>query len=174
MALSYTRLLCRRNLAINNFRGFYTSKNLAISSTNTALERVVFDESHDQKNMRLKRPLSPHLTIYQVQITSLLSVTHRATGIILSGYAAIIGLSTLFMPGGVNCLIAGIHGLCLPTAVVLLGKTALAFPATFHFCNGIRHLAWDLGMFLTIKDVYTTGYIMVASAGVLAVVMALL
>lgn len=49
-------------------------------------------ESHDEKNMRLKRPLSPHLTIYQVQLTALLSVTHRTTGIMLASYAMFLGL----------------------------------------------------------------------------------
>ena len=42
--------------------------------------------------MRLKRPLSPHLTIYDLQLTSMLSVSHRATGMILSSYAMILGL----------------------------------------------------------------------------------
>lgn len=49
-------------------------------------------ETHDEKNMRLKRPMSPHLTIYELQLTSTLSVSHRATGIILSSYAIILGL----------------------------------------------------------------------------------
>lgn len=41
--------------------------------------------------MRLKRPMSPHLTIYQVQLTALLSISHRTTGIILSSYAMFLG-----------------------------------------------------------------------------------
>jgi len=47
--------------------------------------------------MRLKRPMSPHLTIYQVQLTSLLSVTHRTTGIILASYAMFLGLGKINM-----------------------------------------------------------------------------
>lgn len=62
-----------------------------VCATSPALRATVC-ETHDEKNMRLKRPLSPHLTIYQVQLTSMLSVTHRATGIILSSYAIILGL----------------------------------------------------------------------------------
>lgn len=37
-------------------------------------------EQYDDKNARLKRPLSPHLSIYELQLTSTLSLTHRATG----------------------------------------------------------------------------------------------
>lgn len=35
---------------------------------------------HDERNMRLGRPQSPHLTIYKPQVTSMLSISHRATG----------------------------------------------------------------------------------------------
>lgn len=38
------------------------------------------DEHHDIRNARLKRPMSPHLTIYAPQLTSMLSITHRAAG----------------------------------------------------------------------------------------------
>lgn len=48
-------------------------------------------EDYWSKNKRLRRPVSPHLTIYKPQITSLLSLSHRASGIILSG--AISGFS---------------------------------------------------------------------------------
>lgn len=41
-------------------------------------------ESFDAKNKRLSRPLSPHLTIYKPQLTSMLSITHRGTGVFLS------------------------------------------------------------------------------------------
>lgn len=53
-------------------------------------------ESHDEKNMRLKRPMSPHLTIYEVQLTALLSITHRTTGIMLASYAMFLGLGKIY------------------------------------------------------------------------------
>lgn len=37
--------------------------------------------SYDEKNEKLKRELSPHLTIYKFQLTSMLSITHRFTGL---------------------------------------------------------------------------------------------
>lgn len=37
-------------------------------------------EHHDIRNERLNRPLSPHLSIYQIQLTTLLSITHRTSG----------------------------------------------------------------------------------------------
>lgn len=54
-------------------------------------------ESHDERNMRLKRPMSPHLTIYQPQLTSMLSLTHRTTGIILASYAMALGFGNIII-----------------------------------------------------------------------------
>lgn len=38
-------------------------------------------ESHDERNMRMRRPQSPHLTIYAPQLTSMLSISHRFSGL---------------------------------------------------------------------------------------------
>lgn len=40
-------------------------------------------------------------------------------------------------------------------------KMSLAFPMCYHYINGIRHLFWDMGQFLTVKNIYSTGYVMV-------------
>ncbi|XP_012274192.1 succinate dehydrogenase cytochrome b560 subunit, mitochondrial [Orussus abietinus] len=174
MALSYTRLLCRRSLDLHQLRGLYTTSLLKTTAAKSAPASPAVCESHDEKNMRLKRPMSPHLTIYQVQLTALLSITHRATGMVLSSYAMLFGLGTLFVPGGMPCVIDTIHSLCLPSAVLFVSKYILALPATYHFFNGIRHLCWDLGMFLTIKQVYSTGYTVVALGIVSALALACL
>lgn len=171
MALCYTRLLCRRSIDFRNFRHLYTSSPCSVA-VSTPCMRSTICESHDERNMRLKRPMSPHLSIYQIQLTSLLSVTHRTTGIILSSYAMMLGLGTLLIPGGIPCLIEMITDLGLSAPTLFTAKTLLALPATYHTFNGFRHLAWDLGMFLTIKEVYSTGYVVSALAVISAVVLA--
>ena len=40
-------------------------------------------------NRPVHRPLSPHLQIYKPQLTSVLSILHRATGIALGGGRAL-------------------------------------------------------------------------------------
>ncbi|XP_053997874.1 succinate dehydrogenase cytochrome b560 subunit, mitochondrial-like [Hylaeus anthracinus] len=174
MALCYTRLLCRRNIDLRNFRSLYTSSphNVAISKPLCMGSAVC--ETHDEKNARLKRPMSPHLSIYQKQLTALLSVTHRTTGIILATYAMTLGLGTLLIPGGIPCLIEMTQELGLSAPLLFLGKTALALPATYHTFNGFRHLAWDLGKFLTIKEVYSTGYAVTALSVASAILLAVL
>lgn len=43
-------------------------------------------EGHDERNMRLGRPQSPHLTIYAPQLTSMLSISHRFSGLFIIYY----------------------------------------------------------------------------------------
>ncbi|CRL05315.1 CLUMA_CG018253, isoform A, partial [Clunio marinus] len=169
MAFNLTRTLCARSF-LNNPALYKTplssSRNVSIKVIPQATSLA---ESHDEKNLRLKRPQSPHLTIYKPQLTSMLSITHRGTGIALTGYAAIFGLATLACPEGANAVVNLIEGLQLGAASLAALKFTLAFPFAFHTVNGIRHLFWDLGRFLTIKEVYTTGYIMVAISTILAI-----
>ena len=49
-------------------------------------------ETHDEKNARLKRPMSPHLTIYKIDLQMVLSMSHRITGAALSVYAISLGV----------------------------------------------------------------------------------
>lgn len=170
MALLYTRLLCRRNVDFRHFRGLYTASSL-LSSTTTNPSHITC-ETHDERNMRLKRPMSPHMTVYEVQLTWVLSITHRATGMMLSSYAMFLGLGTLFIPGGIPCFIEVMNDLCIPAPLLFLGKSLLALPLTYHTFNGIRHLGWDMGKYLTIKEVYSTGYVVSALAVVSALVLA--
>lgn len=131
-------------------------------------------ESHDERNSRFHRPQSPHLTIYKPQLTSMLSITHRGTGIALTGYAAIFAVSALTCTSGPDAIISAIQGMNLGAASLATLKFALAFPFAFHTVNGVRHLFWDLGKFLTIKEVYTTGYAMLAASTVLAIALTLM
>lgn len=131
-------------------------------------------ESHDARNLRFHRPQSPHLTIYKPQLTSMLSITHRGTGIALTGYAAIFAVSALTCTNGPDAIISAIQGLNLGAASLAVLKITLAFPFAFHTVNGVRHLFWDLGKFLSIKEVYTTGYAMLVASTILAIALTLM
>jgi succinate dehydrogenase / fumarate reductase, cytochrome b subunit len=114
------------------------------------------------------RPLSPHLQIYRWQLTSVLSILHRASGVALSAgtillvwwlIAAASGPETY---EGVQEFLGSWIGLLL-----LFGWTLSLF---YHLCNGIRHLAWDTGWGLEIRTAHVTGYAVLAATAVLTVV----
>jgi len=104
---------------------------------------------------KTQRPLSPHLQIYRPQLTSLLSVTHRATGI-----ALVVGTLVL-----VYWLLAAASGAeAYGSAQQLLGSwlgrlvlLGFSFALFFHLCNGIRHLFWDAGLGFELKTTYASG-----------------
>ncbi|KAL4707606.1 hypothetical protein ACJJTC_001651 [Scirpophaga incertulas] len=132
------------------------------------------EEHYDIRNENLKRPMSPHLTIYSPQLTSMLSITHRTAGLILSGYVSALGIGALVLPNDISHYITMIEGLNLSPATLFLLKAVIAAPLGYHFANGIRHLYWDTAKGLTLKEVYATGYTMLAVALVSTFIMAAL
>ncbi len=118
--------------------------------------------------MNSNRPLSPHLQVYRPQITSVLSIMHRLTGVVLSLGAVLIAI-------WLNLLAYDRQMLDAVYAILAsgIGRFFLfiwSFTLYYHLCNGIRHLLWDVGKGLRIEQVRTSGRIMLASAAVLTVI----
>lgn len=135
---------------------------------------TIKEESFTDKNLRLGREMSPHLTIYKPQLTSLLSLTHRATGMVLGAAVWGLGLAALSSPQDIANYAAVIEGLHMSTGTLTALKFLIAYPLAYHTANGIRHLLWDTGRFLKIKEVYSTGYAMLGFSFVLAGILAAL
>jgi succinate dehydrogenase / fumarate reductase, cytochrome b subunit len=109
-----------------------------------------------------KRPLSPFMIgpYYRPQLTSVLSILHRATGVFLV-------LGALLLVAMLLAAAAGPEAFAIATrcAYSLPGKAlalATAFALAYHFFNGVRHLLWDIGWGYELSRVYATGYLVVA------------
>lgn len=105
------------------------------------------------------RPLSPHLQIYRPQLTSVLSIAHRFTGIALSlgSIPLVMWLGAIAMGQG-TYLTVSLWFSCPLGLTMLLGWS---FCFYFHLANGIRHLFWDMGRGFELKDVYRSGWMVV-------------
>jgi len=103
----------------------------------------------------IKRPLSPHLQIYRPQLTSVLSITHRATGIVLVVASLLLVYWLASLAGGAETYASAqaLLGSWLGR-IVMLG---FSFSLFFHLCNGIRHLFWDAGLGFELKTAYASG-----------------
>ena len=114
------------------------------------------------------RPLSPHLQVYKPQLTSVLSITHRATGVWLAVGMIVLVWWLLAAATGPESYarVEGFLGSWLGV-LLLLGWTYSLF---YHLCNGIRHLAWDVGYGLDLPTTYATGWAVVAASAGLSVV----
>ena len=113
------------------------------------------------------RPLSPHLQVYKPQLTSVMSILHRATGIALA-------VGTLVL---VWWLVAAASGKDAFATVQLflgsiIGRLLLfgwSFALFYHLCNGIRHLFWDAGRGFELEQAYSSGRFVVGAAVVLTI-----
>jgi succinate dehydrogenase / fumarate reductase cytochrome b subunit len=117
----------------------------------------------------MQRPLSPFMfpTWYRFQITSALSILHRLTGIALAVGSILLTWWLVAVAAGGE-LFATTHAFIgSPVGRVLLFLWSLAF--FYHLCNGIRHLAWDVGYGFELRSAYRGGYAVIAVALLLTV-----
>ena len=105
------------------------------------------------------RPISPHLQIYKPQITSILSISHRFTGIILylSNFLISFWLFCTAFNNNLNIILNNFFFSNFGKIILFF----ITFSFTYHLLNGIRHLVWDFGYGFNIKNVYLTGFIII-------------
>jgi succinate dehydrogenase / fumarate reductase cytochrome b subunit len=106
------------------------------------------------------RPLSPHLQIYRKQITSVMSILHRISGIVLSFGAFVLAWWLLAVAQGGDAYARAAACLASPFGKLALFGFSLAL--VYHLLNGIRHLLWDVGWGFQIPQVYKSGYTVAA------------
>lgn len=111
------------------------------------------------------RPLSPHLQVYKPQLTSMLSILHRLTGVALA-------IGTLMLVWWLIAAATGPEAYDAAQSFIgsIIGRLLLlgwTFALFYHLANGIRHLAWDAGLGFELATAYTTGWLVVIAAIVL-------
>ena len=115
-----------------------------------------------------KRPLSPHLTIYRPQVTSISSIFIRITGnalvfstLLLVAWflAAAIGPKTFNV---MHFIISSWLG----KIIMILSLWAL----WYHSLGGIRHLVWDTGRGLELKTAEIMGWAMILGSFLLTII----
>jgi succinate dehydrogenase / fumarate reductase cytochrome b subunit len=111
------------------------------------------------------RPLSPHLQIYRPQLTSVLSITHRATGVALAVGTLLLAWWLIAAATGPEAY-AVVQGVLASWIgrLLLLGWTVSLF---YHLCNGIRHLFWDVGYGFELRTTYVSGWLVILATIVL-------
>ncbi|MBM5783210.1 MAG: succinate dehydrogenase, cytochrome b556 subunit [Pelagibacterales bacterium] len=126
-----------------------------------------------KQNLQNKKlPTSPHLQIYRWNVSSITSIFHRLTGVILYFSIVTICWYLVFYTYQMNvteqneescdCLIKGLMGY-----ILWIAGCGITFALYYHFCNGIRHLFWDLGKGFDKETARTNGFLVIISAIVL-------
>ena len=95
------------------------------------------------QNRAHARPMSPFVSIFRWPATMAASITHRVTGVGLAlGMILVTWLLVAVATG------PGAYDSFVMVAQSSIGRLILfgfAWAVAFHFLNGIRHLAWDIG-----------------------------
>lgn len=108
------------------------------------------------------RPLSPNIQIYRPQLTSVLSIVNRITGVALGACALVLVIWLIAAASGPEAyarfqsFIVSWFG-----RLLLLGASFAFF---LHLCGGIRHLIWDSGRGFELRQIYASGWIVVAAS----------
>ncbi|MBW7850121.1 MAG: succinate dehydrogenase, cytochrome b556 subunit [Rhodospirillales bacterium] len=113
------------------------------------------------------RPLSPHLQVYRLPLAAVMSISHRATGVLLT-------VGTLMLAYWLGAAAYGPDAFARAQAFVgswfgillLLGWSACLF---YHLCNGVRHLLWDAGWGFELPQTFRANYVVLACAAGLTV-----
>lgn len=114
---------------------------------------------------KVPRPLSPHLQVYRLPLTALLSITHRITGTALSiGTILVTAFLIAAATGEAEYnFVMGLATSTLGQIVMFLWSAAIYY----HMCNGIRHMFWDMGKNFNKAKAMRSNYYVLAAAAIL-------
>ena len=118
-------------------------------------------------NSNSKLPLSPHLQIYRLPLTALLSIAHRLSGVVLALGSVFLVWLLAAAAGS-----AASYGHLVGQLGSWYGQVflfAFVFSLYLHFCNGIRHLFWDVGLGFELETVDLTAKLVIVCAIILTI-----
>ncbi len=119
------------------------------------------------KRVKGNRPLSPHLTIYRPQMSSVSSILVRITGVSLAlGFILIIlwllaASTNVYYFDCINSILTSWFGI-----VVLIGSV---WALCYHSLGGIRHLIWDMGFGFDLKIADRLGWMVIIGSFILTI-----
>jgi succinate dehydrogenase / fumarate reductase, cytochrome b subunit len=115
-----------------------------------------------------ERPLSPHLQVYRWQLTSVMSILHRMTGVALTVGTLLLVYWLIAAAAGPGAFAAAQEFIgSILGRILLFGWTVALF---YHLCSGIRHLFWDAGRGFELRAAYASGWAVVIVTVVLSVI----
>ena len=116
-----------------------------------------------------KNPLSPHLQIYRWQVSSLVSITHRITGIL--NLLGLIFICIWISSVGISENFFEYFSIFLKSFIGKFTLIGFTWSISYHLLSGVRHLFWDLGYGYEIKTANISGTIVIFGSLILTLVL---
>ena len=122
--------------------------------------------------MKNESPLSPHIQIYSWHVSSIVSITHRITGIINMIAMTLIcfWLSFLLLGEVSYNFLQNILNTFFGKFIII----SIVWSFSFQILSEIRHLFWDIGIGFELKTSNITGLIVIFGSFVLTVIIFIL
>jgi succinate dehydrogenase / fumarate reductase cytochrome b subunit len=114
------------------------------------------------------RPTSPHLQIYKLPLTGLISISHRITGALLS-IGLLFVVCALWTVAGGGASYQSLQQF-LQLGLIQMLYWGFVFALFFHLCHGVRHLLWDVGRGFDRDTLTRYAIVELLAAGVLTVI----
>lgn len=113
------------------------------------------------------RPRSPNIQIYRPQLTSVLSIVNRITGVLLSACAVVLVIWLAAAAAGPHAYAIVFAAIASPLGQILMFMATFAF--FMHLCGSLRHLVWDTVHGFSLRTIYLSGWIVFAASIVLTI-----
>lgn len=113
------------------------------------------------------RPRSPNIQIYRPQLTSVLSIINRISGVVLS--IAAVGLVAWLIAAAEGPQVYSAAQSALTSVAGRIVLFGITFAFFLHLCGGIRHLVWDAGYGFELQTIYASGWTVVGASLVFTV-----
>lgn len=123
------------------------------------------------------RPLSPHLLIYRPQLTSIFSIFHRISAgvlvVLFNFLITLLYLNDFYLNSFFFYFV--LYYLFPFFSIIFYFISYFAFFIFFfHMVNGLRHISWDFGLGLEIKNVYITGILVLSISSIVVLFIVLI
>lgn len=110
----------------------------------------------------MQRPLSPHLSIYRPQFTSIFSILHRITGVYMFFYIVSMSL-WVFLIQALSCTEICMKGL------IIIATVGFIISLSYHLCAGIRYLFWGFNIGVNIESARFSASIVAVATALLSI-----
>ena len=120
----------------------------------------------------VRRPMSPHMQIYRPQMTSILSIANRISGVASSAGTLLLVWWLVAAASGPGPFATVQHVIASPIGLLVLFGWTVAL--VYHFFGGLRHLAWDAGKGYSLPATHRSGWaVIIATIAVTALIWAI-
>tara|TARA_B100000686_G_C16497999_1_gene815586 strand:- start:117 stop:500 length:384 start_codon:yes stop_codon:yes gene_type:complete len=118
--------------------------------------------------MENKNPLSPHIQIYNWHISSLVSISHRITGVIniIFVFLVCFWIASLFLGKDVYEIVLSFLNSYLGKFLII----GITWSFSFQILSEIRHWFWDMGYGFELKTSKITGLIVIFGSFILTII----